>query len=96
MLNVRDPDAAIAALLRRDATAPAPLERERLIANFEFIRTPEVLAGGMGSLAPARMQGAIDTIRAAFDIAAPLPATDLYMPQFQPPADGMRLPTAAG
>jgi NitT/TauT family transport system substrate-binding protein len=92
----RDPDAAIAALVRRDPTAPAPLEKERLMANFEFIRTPEVISGGFANLSAARVQGAIDTIRAAFDIAAPLAANDLYMPQFLPPADQLRFPAAAG
>jgi NitT/TauT family transport system substrate-binding protein len=92
----RDPDAAIAALVRRDPTAPAALEKERLVANFEFIRTPEVISGGFANLAMPRVQGAIDTIRTAFDIAAPLPAGDLYMPQFLPPADQMRFPAAAG
>jgi NitT/TauT family transport system substrate-binding protein len=91
-----DPDAAIAALLRRDPTAPAPLEKERLIANFEFIRTPEVLAGGMGNLTMPRVQGAVDTIRAAFDIAAPMDADRIYTPQFLPPADQLRFPAAAG
>jgi NitT/TauT family transport system substrate-binding protein len=91
-----EPDAAIAALVRRDATAPAPLEKERLMANFEFIRTPEVLAGGMGNLAMPRVQGAVDTIRAAFDIAAPMAADRIYMPQFLPPADQLRFPAAAG
>jgi NitT/TauT family transport system substrate-binding protein len=92
----RDPDAAIAALVRRDPTAPVALEKERMIANFEFIRTPEVLAGGFGNLATARVQGAIDTIRTAFDIATPLAAADVYMPQFLPPANDLRFPGAAG
>jgi NitT/TauT family transport system substrate-binding protein len=94
----RDPDAAIAALVRRDATAPAPapLEKERLVANFEFIRTPEVVSGGFGNLAMPRVQGAIDTIRTAFDIAAPFEAGSLYLPQFMPPADSIRFPAAAG
>jgi NitT/TauT family transport system substrate-binding protein len=92
----RDPDAAIAALIRRDPTAPAALEKERLIANFEFIRTPEVISGGFANLDAGRVQGAIDTIRTAFDIAAPLPAGSLYMPQFLPPADQIRFPAAAG
>jgi NitT/TauT family transport system substrate-binding protein len=92
----RDPDAAIAALVRRDATAPVALEKERLVANFEFIRTAEVLSGGFGNLPAARVQGAIDTIRTAFDIAQPLPAADLYLPQFLPPAESLRFPAAAG
>jgi NitT/TauT family transport system substrate-binding protein len=92
----RDPDAAIRHLIQRDPTAPAALEKERLVANFEFIRTPEVLAGGFANLTPARVQGAIDTIRTAFDIQTPLAAADLYLPQFLPPADTIRFPAASG
>jgi NitT/TauT family transport system substrate-binding protein len=91
----RDPDAAIAALVRRDATAPAPLERARLVANFEFIRTAEVMSGGLGNLSMARMQAAIDTIRSAFAIPAALPAAEFYVPQFLPPEDQLRFPAAA-
>jgi NitT/TauT family transport system substrate-binding protein len=92
----RDPDAAIAALVRRDPTAPAALEKERLLANFEFIRTPEVLAGGLGNLTHARFQAAIETIRSAFDIQAALRAEEFYLPQFLPPADALRFPAATG
>lgn len=92
----REPDAAIAALVRRDATAPAPLERERLVANLEFIRTPEVMSGGFGNLPAERVQGAIETIRSAFDIATPLAAADLYLPGFLPAAEALRFPAAAG
>jgi NitT/TauT family transport system substrate-binding protein len=88
---LREPDQAIAALVRRDPTAPAPLERERLLANFEFIRTPEVAAGGFGALTTERVQQAIETIRSTFDITAALPADQFYLPQFLPPADQMRL-----
>lgn len=93
---LRDPDAAIAALVRRDATAPVALEKERLAANFEFVRTPEVLSGGFGNLPMARVQASIETIRTAFGITAALRAEDFYLPQFLPPADQLRLPAAAG
>ncbi len=92
----RDPDAAIAALGRRDPTANAAVEKERLVASYEFVRTPDVLAGGMGNLSMARVQGAIETIRSAFDITTPLASADLYLPGFLPPADLMRFPAAAG
>jgi NitT/TauT family transport system substrate-binding protein len=92
----RDPDAAIAALVRRDATAPAALEKERLVANFEFIRTPEVLSGGYGNLPMPRVQASIETIRSAFGIAATLRAEDLYAPQWLPPAAELAFPAAAG
>ena len=92
----RDPAASIAALVRRDPTAPAALEQERLVANFEFVRTPEVIAGGFGNLTAARVQGAIDTVRDAFELSGTLRAEDFYLPQFLPPADQLRFPAAAG
>jgi len=91
-----NPDLPIQSLTRRDPTTPAPLERERMVANFEFIRTPEVLSGGWGNLAMDRVQGAIETVRTAFEIATPLAANSLYLPQFLPPADQLRFPAAAG
>jgi NitT/TauT family transport system substrate-binding protein len=91
-----NPDLPIQSLTRRDATTNAALERERMIANFEFIRTPEVLSGGWGNLSMERVQGAIETVRASFDIATPLAAQDLYLPQWLPPAEQLRFPAAAG
>ncbi|MGX9966779.1 ABC transporter substrate-binding protein [Roseomonas sp. F4] len=88
----REPDAAIAALVKRDPTAPAALEKERLIANFEFIRTPEVLSGGYGNLPTARVQASIETIRTAFSIPATLAAGDFYTPAYLPPSEQLRLP----
>ena len=92
----RDPAASIAALLRRDPTAPGPLEQERLVANFEFVRTPEVVSGGFGNVTTARVQGAIDTVKEAFDLPGSLAAGDFYMPQFLPAAEQLRFPAAAG
>lgn len=91
-----NPDLPIQSLTRRDPTTGAALERERMVANFEFIRTPEVLSGGWGNLSTERVQGAIETVRTAFGIAAPLAAGDLYLPQFLPPAGELRFPAAAG
>lgn len=92
----RDPAAAIAALVRRDPTAPVAVEQDRLVANFEFIRTPEVLSGGFGNLPMARVQAAIDTVKDAFDLPGTLTAGDFYMQHFLPPADQLRFPAAAG
>ncbi|WP_439596404.1 ABC transporter substrate-binding protein [Falsiroseomonas sp.] len=86
-----EPDAAIAALVRRDPTAPAALEKERLIANFEFLRTPEVLSGGYGNLPMERVQASIETIRTAFAIPATLAAADFYTPAYLPAAEQLRV-----
>jgi hypothetical protein len=67
------------------------LERERLLATFEFIRTPEVAAGGFGALTTERVRRAIETIRNTVGITAALPADQFYLPQLLPPADQMRL-----
>jgi len=91
----RDPDAAIAALVRRDPTAPAALEKERLIANFAFIETPQVMSGGFGNLTAARVQAAIETLRTAFSITTPLAADEIYTPAFLPPAADLAFPGAS-
>ncbi|MFZ6763496.1 ABC transporter substrate-binding protein [Pseudoroseomonas sp. WGS1072] len=86
----KEPDAAIAALAKRDATAPRDLEKARMLANFAFIRTPEVMSGGFGNLGSERVQAAIETVRGAFGITAELRAADLYAPQFLPPAAALK------
>ncbi|NKC32279.1 ABC transporter substrate-binding protein [Falsiroseomonas selenitidurans] len=88
----KDPDAAITALVKRDPTAPVALEKQRLIANFEFVRTPEVIAGGYGNLPLSRVQASIETIRTAFNIPATLAAADFYQPQYLPPASALAAP----
>lgn len=88
----KDPDAAIATLAQRDPTAPKELEKARMMANFGFIRTPEVLSGGFGNLTEARVQAAIETIRSAFGIDAPLQAGEIYTPAYLPPASDLTLP----
>ncbi|MCQ4161110.1 ABC transporter substrate-binding protein [Roseomonas sp. GC11] len=87
----KDPDAAMEALVKRDATAPKALEKARMLANFAFIRTPEALAGGYGNLPLPRVQAAIDTVRDAFAITTPLSAADLYVADFLPPAADLKL-----
>jgi len=88
----KDPDAAIATLAKRDATVPKALEKERMMANFGFIRTPEALSGGYGNLSESRVQGAIETIRSAFNIGTEMKAGEIYTPAFLPPAADLKLP----
>ncbi|MFC3126581.1 ABC transporter substrate-binding protein [Pseudoroseomonas globiformis] len=87
----KEPDAAIAALVKRDATAPRDVEKARMMSNFTFIRTPEVLSGGLGNLPIERVQAAIDTVRSAFNIGTELPAASLYTPAFLPDAAALKL-----
>jgi NitT/TauT family transport system substrate-binding protein len=88
----KDPDAAIAALAKRDATAPRELEKGRMLANFGFIRTPEALSGGYGNLPESRVQAAVNTIREAFNIGTDMKAGDIYTPAFLPDAAALTLP----
>lgn len=88
----KEPDAAIASVIRRDATAPRDLEKARMMANFTFIRTPEALSGGYGNLTEERVQAAVETIRRSFGITAEMKAADIYTPQYLPPADALKLP----
>ncbi|WP_159998813.1 ABC transporter substrate-binding protein [Roseomonas sp. 18066] len=88
----KDPDAAIAALVKRDATTPREVEKARMMANFGFIRTPQALSGGYGNLPEPQVQAAIETIRGAFNIPTELKASDMYLTQFLPPASDLQIP----
>ncbi|WP_419896282.1 ABC transporter substrate-binding protein [Roseomonas sp. USHLN139] len=88
----KDPDAAIAALVKRDATTPREVEKARMMANFGFIRTPQALSGGYGNLPESQVQAAIETIRGAFNITTELKAGEMYLPQFLPPASDLQIP----
>ncbi|WP_114374870.1 ABC transporter substrate-binding protein [Elioraea thermophila] len=88
----RDPDAAIAALRRRDPLIDPAVEKERMILGFtELTFTPHVLANGFGAVDMARLQRSIDIARGAFGIAREMKAEEVYDPKFLPPAADLRV-----
>ncbi|MBU8537720.1 ABC transporter substrate-binding protein [Falsiroseomonas tokyonensis] len=89
--SLRDPDATIANLRRREPLTDVALETERLrMALDRLTFTPHVRQNGFGQVDMARLQRNIDAVREAFGISRPLPASDIYDPSYLPPAADLR------
>jgi NitT/TauT family transport system substrate-binding protein len=85
--SIADPDAAIAALLKRDALLKPEIERERLDwALRRLILVPETAEIGLGAVKPERLERTIDIVASAFSLASRPAAADVFDPRFLPPA----------
>ncbi|MCR6480330.1 ABC transporter substrate-binding protein [Variovorax sp. ZS18.2.2] len=84
--TVADPDAAIAALMKREPLLNAALEKRRLLYTLRTVMlTPEVAANGMGDVNDARMARAIGQVREAFELASAPAAGEVFDRRFLPP-----------
>ncbi len=86
--TVRNPDSAVASVLKRNDVAKKDLELERLkMALKDNIITPEVKANGYGGIDPARFDKSIEQIALTYDFKNPKPkAADIFDASFLPPA----------
>ena len=86
--TVKNPDAAVASVLKRNDVAKKELELERLkMALKDNIVTPEVKANGYGGIDPARFDKSIEQIALTYDFKNPKPkAADIFDASFLPPA----------
>ena len=84
--STQDPDAAIAALHKRDPLINRAIEKERLQLSLDWsIVTPWVRENGLGDIDPKRMERAIQETALAFDIPAPR-AADVFTAELLPAA----------
>lgn len=81
-----DPDAAIAALARREPLINRDLEKRRLLyALRTAMITPEVIASGFGDVSDTRLASSVNQLKAAFDLPrAPVPG-EIFDRRFLPP-----------
>ncbi len=90
---IREPDAAIAALAKKDSLVDVKLETEKLnwvIKNQ--IYSAESRAKGIGMVDPARLANSIQIVKDAFELPlAPEPAA-VFDPAFMPSAETRMLP----
>lgn len=90
---VRDPDAAIAALKKRDPLIDPAIEKERMLLAFnELMLSPAARANGLGGIDPARMQASIDILKDTYGFTRPLTPADVFTDRFLPPKDARTLP----
>jgi NitT/TauT family transport system substrate-binding protein len=81
-----DPDAAIAALARREPLINRDLEKRRLLyALRTAMLTPEVLAGGFGDVSDTRLANSVNQLKAAFDLPRAPAAGEIFDRRFLPP-----------
>jgi NitT/TauT family transport system substrate-binding protein len=85
--TVRDPAAAIEAVLRRSDGAKRELELERLrMAIADNIVTPAVRTGGFGAIDPARFAIALDQLATTYRFRSKDKAVASFDSWFLPPA----------
>jgi NitT/TauT family transport system substrate-binding protein len=90
--TVADPDAAIAALMKREPLLNAALEKRRLLYTLRTVMlTPEVAAAGLGDVNDARMARAIGQVKEAFELANAPPAGEVFDRRFLPPLAQRRI-----
>ncbi|WP_156481004.1 ABC transporter substrate-binding protein [Variovorax sp. PAMC 28711] len=82
-----DPDAAIAALMKREPLLNKDLEKRRLLYTLKTIMlTPEVAANGFGDVSDARFARSFIQLKEAFDLQRVPTAAEVFDRRFLPPA----------
>lgn len=85
--TVKDPEAAIESVMKRNETADKAIELARLkMALRDNIATPWVMANGFGGVDPARLAASIDQIAVTYDFTARPKAEDVFTAQYLPAA----------
>jgi NitT/TauT family transport system substrate-binding protein len=91
-----NPDAAIDLLAKKEPLLNKEIEKQRLLyVARTLIATPEAAELGAGDVKDARMNAAIDTIAAAFELPRKPAAGDVLNRSFLPPKSERTLPHIA-
>jgi NitT/TauT family transport system substrate-binding protein len=91
-----NPDAAIDLLAKKEPLLNKEIEKQRLLyVARTLIATPEAAELGAGDVKDARMNAAIDTIAAAFELPRKPAASDVFNRSFLPPKSERTLPRIA-
>ena len=86
--TVRDPDAAIESVMKRNPIAKRDVELERLKLSLErnFV-TPDVRKNGLGAVDTKRLERSIDQIGLTFQFSHKPKAADIFTAQYLPPKE---------
>jgi NitT/TauT family transport system substrate-binding protein len=91
--SIKDPQAAIDALVRVEPISDRALELEKLRWLLERnIATPHAREIGFGTVEPARIEKSIDVVTAAFNLQRRPTASEVYTDRFLPPLAERKLP----
>jgi NitT/TauT family transport system substrate-binding protein len=90
---IADPDAAIAAIKRRDPLLNEAVERERLLLALRSnVLTATVARDGFGGVRPERLARAIDAVAEAFNLPAKPKWWEVFTDRYLPPKRDRMLP----
>ena len=88
--TLKDPDAAVAAVAKREPLIKIAVERERLEATLaDEMNHPEISKIGLGNVDPARLKRSIDILVEAVNLPRTPAVDEIFTPAFLPPADEM-------
>lgn len=89
---IADPDAAIAALMKREPLLNKELEKRRLMYTLKTVMlTPEVAANGFGDISDARFARSFLQVKDAFDLQRVPTAAEVFDRRFLPPLAERRI-----
>jgi NitT/TauT family transport system substrate-binding protein len=85
--TLKDPDAAVAAVAKREPLIKVAVERERLDATLkDEMNHPEIAKIGVGNIDVARLQTSIDILVEANNLPRTPKVSEIFTPDFLPPA----------
>jgi len=85
--TLKDPDAAVAAVAKREPLIKVAVERERLDATLkDEMNHPEIAKIGVGNIDVARLQKSIDILVEANNLPRTPKVSEIFTPDFLPPA----------
>jgi NitT/TauT family transport system substrate-binding protein len=83
---LKDPDAAVAAVAKREPLIKVNVERERLDATLkDEMNNPEIAKIGVGNVDPARLKRSIDILVDADGLPRTPTVAEIFTPDFLPP-----------
>jgi len=86
--SLKDPDAAVAAVAKREPLIKVAVERERLDATLkDEMNHPEIAKIGLGNIDPVRLKRAIDILVEAENLPRTPTVEEIFTPAFLPPVD---------
>jgi NitT/TauT family transport system substrate-binding protein len=85
---IKDPDAAVAAVAKREPLIKVAVERERLDATLKLeMNHPEIATIGFGNVDTDRLKRSIDILVEAVNLPRTPTPQEIFTPAFLPPAD---------
>jgi NitT/TauT family transport system substrate-binding protein len=88
--TLKDPDAAVAAVAKREPLIKSPVERERLDATLkDEMNHPEIAKIGLGNVDPARLKRSIDILVDADSLPRTPAPSEIFTPEFLPPTSDL-------